>query len=81
MDERRMIGVRAGERRSPMEMLETSLRSRVDEVLAAHKSREFLSTTGLEARVDELVLRTRGLEKALIELASEVERLVPPEER
>jgi hypothetical protein len=64
-----------------MEMLETSLRGRVGEVLDAHKSREFLSTTGLEARVDELVLRTRGLEQALTELAAEVERLAGAEKQ
>jgi hypothetical protein len=75
-----MMVLEPSERRTPMEMLEASLRDRVEEVLDAHKSREFLSTTGMEARVDELVLRTRGLEQALTVLAAEVEKLSHPDE-
>ena len=58
-----------------MNGLETTLSDRVDEVLVAHKERELRSTTGLQATVDELVLRMQGLEQALHEIAIEVQRL------
>ena len=58
-----------------MNGLETTLVDRVDEVLVAHKERELRSTTGLQATVDELVIRMQGLEQALYEIAVEVQRL------
>ena len=58
-----------------MPSFETSLRERVRELLVTHKDRELRSTTGLQATVDELVLRIHGLEQAMAEVASEVERL------
>ena len=58
-----------------MQSLETSLADRVRELLAAHKECEIKSTTGVQATVDELVLRTSGLERALVEIAAEVEKL------
>jgi hypothetical protein len=47
--------------------------------MLAH-DREILSTTGAAAAVDELVLRTNAIEQALIELASEVQRLSAAQE-
>jgi hypothetical protein len=62
-----------------MQSFEMPLLERVRELLVAHKDRELHSTTGLQATVDELVLRIHGLEKALAEIATEVERLSAPE--
>jgi hypothetical protein len=47
--------------------------------LLAHE-REILSTTGANAAVDELVLRTNAIEQALVEIASEVQRLAAAQE-
>ena len=58
-----------------MEELEQTLFERVDELLASHRDRELQSTVGLQATVDELVLRNRGLEDALREIALEVQKL------
>ena len=58
-----------------MKALETTLLDRVDEVLVVHKDRELRSTTGLQATVEELVLRMQGLEQALHEIAVEVQKL------
>jgi hypothetical protein len=58
-----------------MESLDRTLVDRVDEVLLAHKGDEFRSTTGLQAAVNELALRNRGLEQALQEIAAEVQKL------
>ena len=58
-----------------MNRLETTLLDRVDQVLVAHKERELRSTTGLQATVEELVLRLQGLEQAVHEIAVEVQRL------
>ena len=58
-----------------MEELEQTLFERVDELLASHRDRELQSTVGLQATVDELVLRNRGLEDALREVALEVQKL------
>lgn len=64
-----------------MPNLDSSLLERLDDVLRAHKSCELLSTTGLQATVDELALRTRGLEQALHEIAVEVQKLAASLER
>jgi len=58
-----------------MQSLDLTLLERVDEVLDAHKGDEVRSTTGLQAAVNELALRNRGLEQALHEIAAEVQRL------
>ena len=58
-----------------MQSFETSLRERVHEVLVAHRERELQPTTGVQATVDELVLRVHGLEQALGEIAAEVDKL------
>jgi len=58
-----------------MQSLDLTLLERVDEVLLAHKCDEFRSTTGLQAAVNELALRNRGLEQALHEIAAEVQKL------
>ncbi|MEO6349488.1 MAG: hypothetical protein ABIP53_02465 [Candidatus Limnocylindrales bacterium] len=58
-----------------MQTLDTSLLARVNEVIDAHTNCELLSTSGLQATVDELVRRNRGLELALQEVAAEVQKL------
>jgi hypothetical protein len=58
-----------------VQSFESPLLERVRELLVAHKDRELRSTTGVHATVDELVLRVHGLEQAVAEIASEVERL------
>jgi hypothetical protein len=55
--------------------LDQSLNARIDELLESHRTQRLLSTTGPQAAVRELAIRTQGLEKALRELAAEVERL------
>lgn len=64
-----------------MESLDTSLLERVQDLMLAHTGRELRSTTGLQATVDELVLRNRGLEQALQEIAIEVQKLADSRER
>jgi hypothetical protein len=58
-----------------MEELDQTLFERVDELIDTHKDRELQSTVGLQATVDELVLRNQGLESAIREIALEVEKL------
>lgn len=58
-----------------MEELEQTLFERVDELIDTHKDRELQSTVGLQATVDELVLRNQGLESAIREIALEVQKL------
>ena len=57
-----------------MEGLDETLCARVDAVIRAHKS-QLLSTTGPQAAIGELVTRSEGLEKALREIALEVQKL------
>ncbi len=64
-----------------MESLDSSLLERVHDLMLAHTGLELRSTTGLQATVDELVLRNRGLEQALHEIATEVQKLVESHER
>ncbi len=61
-----------------MQSLESSLRERIRELLVAYRGRELRSTTGVQATVDELVLRVHGLEQAVAEVASDVDRLRGP---
>ena len=58
-----------------MQSLDASLLERVHDLMVAHTRCELLSTTGLRATVDELVIRNRGLEQALHEIALEVQKL------
>lgn len=58
-----------------MESLNESLYARVDELIQSHHGSQLLSTTGTQASIGELALRTEGLELALRELAREVEKL------
>lgn len=58
-----------------MSALHQTLMERVEELIESHKSRELRSTTGHEAAIDELALRTEGLAKAVREIALELEKL------
>jgi hypothetical protein len=58
-----------------MNTLDSSLLERVEHLIGEHTTRELLSTSGMQATLDELVLRNRGLEEAVRELAAAVERL------
>ena len=58
-----------------MDTLSRALSERVDEVIRAHQTEPFLSTTGTRSAIDELVRRFAGLEEALREIALEVERI------
>ncbi len=57
-----------------MEGVYETLSARVDELLAAHKG-PFLSTTGTHSAIKELIARSDRHEKALREIAREVEEL------
>jgi len=58
-----------------MGTLEGTLHQRVDELIRAHKGGKLLSVTASRAAIDELAARTEGLEKAIQEIALEVEKL------
>ena len=58
-----------------METLEQTLYVRVEELISSHKSEEFRSTTGSRTLITELAARNAGLEKAIREIALEVQRL------
>lgn len=59
-----------------MGSLDEALRVRVDELANSDKGRQpLLSTTGTQAAIAELVARSDRLEKALGEMAREVETL------
>ena len=64
-----------------MNTLDASLLERVQHLIDGHTSRELLSTSGVQATLDELVLRNRGLEEAIRELAAEVEQLAESAKR
>jgi hypothetical protein len=57
-----------------MEGVYETLHRRVDELLAAHKG-PFLSTTGTHAAIEELIARSDAHERAIREIAREVEEL------
>jgi len=57
-------------------MLEGTLYQRVNELIRAHKGEKLLSVTATSVAIDELATRTAGLEKAIREIALEVEKLV-----
>jgi len=52
-----------------------ALSERVDEIIRAHQTRPLLSTLGNTASIEELTRRYVGLERAVLEIALEVERL------
>ena len=58
-----------------MSSLDQTLIERVDELIQSYRSREIRSTTGQEAAIDELARRSEGLERAVREIALELERL------
>jgi predicted sugar kinase len=62
-----------------VETLDRDLSERVDELIQAHKAQQLLSTTGTQAAIGELAARTAGLERAIREIALEVERLTASE--
>jgi hypothetical protein len=51
-----------------------TLSARVDELIGAQKG-QLLSTTGDHAAIQELISRYKGLERAIREIAREVEEL------
>jgi hypothetical protein len=57
-----------------METVDEALSNRVDAAIKAHK-RAVLSTSGPTTAIAELVTRLEGLEKAIREVALEVEKL------
>ena len=59
-----------------MQTLEETLCGRVDELIRSHRgSQPLLSTTATQVAIGELIARTEGLEKAIREIALEVEKL------
>ena len=58
-----------------MEALDVSLYQRVEELIDSHKIEELRSTTGSRVLISELASRTEGLEKAIREIALEVQKL------
>ena len=60
-----------------MEALDKALRERIDELTGSSAGRQpLLSTTGTQVAIAELIARSDRLERALGELALEVETLV-----
>ena len=57
-----------------MEAVYETLSERVDELIGAHKG-SLLSTTGTHAAIRELIVRGEGLEKAIREIAVDVQEL------
>lgn len=55
-----------------------TLCQRVDELLRSYEDSRLLSTTGTQAAISELAARTRGLERAMREIALEVQNLTAP---
>ncbi len=58
-----------------MEALDETLYVRVEELISSHKSEDFRSTTGSRVLIAELAARGEGLEKAIREIALEVQKL------
>ncbi len=64
-----------------MESLDEVLRKRVDELAGPTRARQpLLSTTGTQAAIAELIARSDRLEKALGEIALQVETLTAAQE-
>jgi metal-responsive CopG/Arc/MetJ family transcriptional regulator len=58
-----------------VETLDETLYARVDELISSHRSEELRLTTGPSFAISELAARSEGLEKAIREIALEVQRL------
>ena len=58
-----------------MEDVDETLSERIDKLIGRPHKRPFLSSTGDHAAISELISRIDGLEKALREIAREVEEL------
>lgn len=56
-------------------MLDETLCARVDELIRSHKRVPLLSTTGSRALIEELAARSEGFEKAIREIALEVQKV------
>jgi len=65
---------RANLKGAGMEDVYETLCQRVDELIGAHKH-PLLSTTGTHAAIKELIARNEGLEKAIREIARDVQEL------
>jgi predicted sugar kinase len=61
-----------------MKALDETLADRVDELIRAHRGQRLLSTTGSQTALAELAARIEGLEKAVREIAVEVQGLRIP---
>jgi hypothetical protein len=51
-----------------------SLTGRIDGIMRAHKGEPLLSTTSTEVTIAELIKWSEGLEKAIREVAAELEK-------
>lgn len=58
-----------------MEVLDETLYARVDDLIRSHKRQQLLSTSGSRVSIAELAARSEGHEKALREIAFEVQKL------
>ena len=58
-----------------MEDVYETLSERIDKLIGRPHKRPFLSSTGDHAAISELIARNRGLERAVREIAREVEEL------
>ena len=58
-----------------MEVLDETLCARVDDLIRSHQRQQLLSTTGSRLSIAELAARSEGHEKALREIALEVQKL------
>lgn len=58
-----------------MEGLDETLYTRVDELIQSHKRHQLLSTSGSRLSIAELAARSEGQEKAIREIALEVQKL------
>jgi hypothetical protein len=63
-----------------MEAVYETICERVDESISADKG-PLLASTGTRAAVEELIARSEGLEKAIREIALEVQELAAAQER
>jgi hypothetical protein len=59
-------------------VLEPTLTQRVNELLCSYEDRPLLSTMGTHGAIAELAARNRGLERALREIALEIQNLTAP---
>ena len=66
-----------------METLDVPLYERVDNIICSHKgsgAQPLLATTHTHAAIHELIARSEGIEKAVREIALEVQRLESAQE-